>query len=52
MIVDLKPVNVALGAHNIVQLAELDVLDKVDPAELAVLQSLEMSEIRCVVYVY
>ena len=34
MIVELKPVNVALGAHNIVQLAELDILDKVDPAEL------------------
>ena len=34
MIVELKPVNVALGAHNIVQMAELDILDKVDPAEL------------------
>ena len=34
VIVELKPVNVALGAHNIVQLAELDILDKVDPADL------------------
>jgi len=34
VIVELKPVNLALGAHNIVQLAELDILDKVDPAEL------------------